>query len=74
MLHGDEPHAYAVYADDEDTVWVTNFEANAILRFNPDTKSFDSFPSDKPNAARTAGEIWGAESGTNRLVMIRAAE
>jgi virginiamycin B lyase len=34
------------------------------------------FPSDKPDAAvrqlnGRAGEVWGAESGTDRLVVIR---
>ena len=37
----------------------------------------ESFPSDKPNVAvrqlnGRAGEVWGAESATDRLVVIRA--
>jgi virginiamycin B lyase len=76
-LPGDEPHAYAVYVDDKDKVWVTDFGANAILSFDPKSEAFDSFPSDKPDAAvrqlnGRAGEVWGAESGTDRLVVIRA--
>ncbi|MGA8690979.1 MAG: lyase [Methyloceanibacter sp.] len=76
-LPGDGPHAYAVYVDDKGKVWVTDFGANAILSFDPKSEAFDSFPSDKPDAAvrqlngRT-GEVWGAESGTDRLVVIRA--
>jgi len=75
-LPGDEPHAYAVFVDDRDIVWVSDFGANAILKFDPETETFESFPSDKEGAAvRQAlgrpGEMWGAESGTDRLVVIR---
>jgi virginiamycin B lyase len=76
-LPGDGPHAYAVYVDDKGKVWVTNFGTNAILSFDPESEVFESFPSDKPDAAvrqlnGRAGEVWGAESGTDRLVVIRA--
>jgi virginiamycin B lyase len=76
-LPGHDPHAYAVYVDEHGKVWVSDFGANAILRFDPKTERFDSFPSDKEGAAvrqmlGRPGEVWGAESGTNRLVVIRA--
>ena len=75
-LPGDEPHAYAIFVDDHDQVWVSDFGANAILRFDPEAESFESFPSDKDGAAvrqmlGRPGEVWGAESGTDRLVVIR---
>jgi len=75
-LPGDEPHAYSVYVDGKDKVWVSDFAANAILRFDPEQKTFESFPSDKPDAAvrqmlGRAGEAWGAESGTDRLLVVR---
>ena len=75
-LPGEAPHAYAVFADDKDKVWVSDFAANAILSFDPETSTFESFPSDKPGAAvrqmlGRPGEMWGAESGTDRLVVIR---
>ena len=59
---------YSVYVDEKDKVWVTDFVANAILRFDPATEKFDSFPSNKRGAAvrqmlGRAGEVWGAESG-----------
>jgi len=78
-LPGAEPHAYAVYVDDHDMVWVSDFGANAILRFDPETEKFESFPSDRAGAAvrqmlGRAGEMWGAESGTDRLVVIRDAQ
>jgi virginiamycin B lyase len=75
-LPGDEPHAYAIYVDDKDKVWVSDFGANAILRFDPTSETFQSFPSDHNGAdvrqmAGRPGEVWGAESGTDRLVVIR---
>jgi len=74
-LPGEAPHAYAVFVDDHDTVWVTDFAANAILKFDPEGESFQSFPSDRAGAAvrqlnGRPGEVWGAESGTDRLVVI----
>ena len=67
---------YAVYVDDKDKVWLTDFEANAILRFDPVSEKFDSFPSNRRNASvrqilGRPGELWGAESGTDRLVVVR---
>jgi virginiamycin B lyase len=78
-LPGEAPHAYAVYVDGKDKVWLSDFGANAVLKFDPETKSFASFPSDKPDAAvrqlnGRPGEVWGAESGTDRLVVIRTGE
>jgi virginiamycin B lyase len=68
--------AYAVYVDDRDKVWLTDFTANAIMRFDPVTERFDSFPSTKPFAAvrqllGRSNELWGAESGVDRLVVVR---
>jgi virginiamycin B lyase len=76
-LPGDQPHAYAVYVDEKAKVWVSDIGANAILSFDPTSEAFESFPSDKPDAAvrqlnGRAGEVWGAESATDRLVVIRA--
>jgi virginiamycin B lyase len=76
-LPGERPKAYAVYVDDKDKVWLTDFGANAIVRFDPETESFKSFPSDRADAEvrqllGRPGEVWGAESGTDRLVVIRA--
>lgn len=67
---------YAVFVDDKDKVWLTDWPANAIVRFDPVTENFESFPSDRRNASvrqmlGRGGELWGAESGTDRLVVIR---
>ena len=74
-LPGDSPRAYAVYVDEMDVVWLTDFASNAIVRFDPKTGAFKSFPSDRRGAnvrqlLGRPGEIWGAESGNDRLVLI----
>jgi virginiamycin B lyase len=75
-LPGTSPHAYAVYVDDRDKIWLTDFSANAIVRFDPATEKFNVFASDKPGAnvrqlAGRPGEVWGAESGNARLVVVQ---
>jgi virginiamycin B lyase len=74
-LPGARPMAYAVYVDEQDKVWLTDFGANAILRFNPDSETFDSFQLDRGADVRQlhgrTGETWGAESGLDRIVVIR---
>jgi virginiamycin B lyase len=73
-----EPGAqtYAVYVDDQDGVWLTDFTANAIVRFDPPSETFETFALPDADAAvrqllGRAGEVWGAESGLDRLVVIR---
>lgn len=75
-LPGDSPRTYSVWVDEKGGVWLTDFAANAILRFDPKTEAFESFQSDKSGAMvrqmlGRAGEGWGAESGTDRLVVIK---
>ncbi len=67
---------YSVYVDEQDKVWLTDFIANAIVRFDPTTEKFESFPSSERGAsvrqmAGRKGEAWGAESGNDRLVVVR---
>jgi virginiamycin B lyase len=67
---------YSVYVDEQDKVWLTDFVANAIVRFDPATEKFESFPSSKRGASvrqmlGRPGEAWGAESGNDRLVVVR---
>jgi virginiamycin B lyase len=68
--------AYAVYVDDQDVVWLTDFGANAIVRFDPRTETFTSYPHAQPNAAvrqllGRPGEVWGAMSGQDKIVLVR---
>jgi virginiamycin B lyase len=70
------PQAYAVYVDELDFVWVTDFGNNQIVRFDPTTETFEPFPLPTPNAAvrqllGREGEVWGAESGVDKLVVLR---
>ena len=74
-LPGDNPQAYSVWVDERDKVWLTEWTSNAIVRFDPVTETFTSFPSNRARAnvrqmLGRAGEAWGAESGTDRLVVV----
>ena len=78
-LPGDAPQAYSVYVDETDAVWLTDFDANAIVRFDPETETFLSFPAEsQPAEVRQmlgrAGEVWGAESAADRLIVVRTVE
>ena len=75
---GDAPQAYAVYVDNTDIVWVSDFGGNGIHRLDPATETFDTFelPSDPGNVRQILGrpgEVWGAESAADQLVVIRRA-
>lgn len=75
-LPGDRPMPYAVYVDENDKVWLSDFGANALLRFDPLQETFESFLLPSPGASvrqilGRPGEIWGAESATDKLVVIR---
>jgi virginiamycin B lyase len=75
-LPGSSPQAYAVYVDGDDVVWLTDFGANAIVSFDADTERFTSFPlPDRPGEVRQLhgrdGEVWGAESAADKLVVVR---
>ncbi|MBS0247976.1 MAG: lyase [Proteobacteria bacterium] len=68
--------AYAVFVDDKDKVWLSDWNSNAILRFDPVTEKFERFASNRRRAdvrqmLGRPGELWAAESGTDRLVVIR---
>ena len=78
-LPGQNPGAYAIYVDDQDLVWLSDFGANALVRFDPAREAFQTFP--PPNAGAKVrqllgrpGEVWGAESGTDKLVVVRTLQ
>ena len=67
---------YAVYVDEHDKVWLSDWTNNAIVRFDPAREKFERFPSNRRGAAvrellGRPGEVSGAESGTDRLVLVR---
>ena len=75
-LPGVDPAAYAVFVDDRDIVWVSDFAANAIIRFDPMTETFNSYqlphdPGEVRQIHGRPGEVWGAESAADHLVVIR---
>jgi virginiamycin B lyase len=75
-LPGTQPQAYAVYVDEADMVWLSDFGANALVRFDPSGEEFDVFELPGGRSAvrqilGRPGEVWGAESGLDRLVVAR---
>lgn len=76
-LPGAAPRPYAVWVDDLDQVWLSDFGANSMVRFDPRTETFDVFELPSAGAqvrqilGRPPGEVWGGESGTDKLVVIR---
>jgi virginiamycin B lyase len=70
------PQPYAVYVDDVDHVWLTDFGANALVRFRPSRERFDVVRLPSPAASvrqllGRPGEVWGAESAADKLVVVR---
>ena len=77
-LPGPSPKAYAVYVDDQDQVWVSDFGANVLVRFDPTTETFNSYPLPGPESnvrqiLGRPGEVWGAASALDQLVVIRTS-
>jgi virginiamycin B lyase len=79
-LPGPDPNPYAVYVDEKDKVWLSDFSVQNgtqhILRFEPLTEKFDSIPLPADNADvrqinGRAGEVWGAESDLDRIMVIK---
>jgi virginiamycin B lyase len=76
-LPGDNPMPYAVFVDDRDQVWLSDFGSNALVRFDPVQEVFEFFtlpgtPANVRQILGRPGEVWGAESGVDQLVVIRA--
>ncbi len=75
-LPGPRPSTYAVYVDEQDMVWLSDWGSNAIVRFDPTTETFQQFVmplsgADIRQLNGRPGEVWAAESGQDRLVVIR---
>jgi virginiamycin B lyase len=75
---GNEPHMYAMYVDERDTVWASDFGANAVWSFDPATEKFDkhTFGREAINVRQILGrpgEVWLPESGTEHITVIRTA-
>jgi virginiamycin B lyase len=75
-LPGGRPSAYAVWVDQQDTVWLSDWGSNAIVSFDPTSEAFQQFVmplsgADIRELQGRPGEVWGAESGQDRIVVIR---
>ncbi len=75
-LPGANPSAYAVYVDELDAVWLSDFGGNAIHRFDPETETFLTFELPHPGGnvrqiLGREGEIWSPESAVDQIVVIR---
>ncbi|MGB7954939.1 MAG: hypothetical protein WCF23_13250 [Candidatus Nitrosopolaris sp.] len=75
-LPGSNPMPYAVY---HDMLWLSDFGANAIVKFDPTKEKFEVFPLSAPNAnvhqiLDRSGEVWGAGSGIDRLVLLKTGD
>jgi virginiamycin B lyase len=75
-LPGSGPRAYAVYVDDRDLVWLTDFGGNALVSFDPTTEQFTTYPlpgsgAEVRQVLGRPGEVWGAASGQDSLVVVR---
>ncbi|HEX5589121.1 MAG TPA: hypothetical protein VFX65_02380 [Candidatus Limnocylindrales bacterium] len=67
---------YAVYVAEDDGVWISDFGSNAMLRFDPGTETFislvhDSDPASVRQLLGRPGEVWGAESSADRLMVVQ---
>jgi virginiamycin B lyase len=76
QIPGENPLPYAVYVDEHDKVWISDFASNSLLRFDPILEKFGEFKLPTKDAKvrqilGTLGEIWGAESNTDKLVRIQ---
>ena len=77
-LPGDSPRCYAVYVDERDSVWASDFGANAVWRFDPASEKFErfAFPREATSIRQILGrpgEVWLPESGTEHISVIRTA-
>ena len=76
-LPREDAGAYAVYVDESDRVWLTDFAGDgSVVRFDPANESFEVFPLPTPGGnvrqlLGRPGEVWGAESAADAVIVIR---
>jgi virginiamycin B lyase len=75
---GPDPRCYAVYVDERDIVWASDFGANAVWRFDPQGEKFERLGFAREAASvrqilGRPGEVWLPESGTEHISVIRTA-
>jgi len=75
---GNDAKPYAVYVDERDKVWLSDFGSNAIFSFDAGSEKFTRIALPNEGAAvrqilGRAGEVWLPESGTEHITVIRTA-
>ncbi len=75
-MPGPRSRAFAVHAAGEGGVWISDFGTNAVVRFDPELGTFQTFGFSQPfaNARQIVSrgrEIWIAESGSDRVTVRR---
>ena len=76
-LPGAKPQAYAVYVDERDMVWVSDFGDNSTRVFDPRSETFTArYPGSGEGAnvrqiLGRKGEVMLPESGTERMMVVR---
>ncbi len=74
---GKPPHAFGVFVDDKDLVWVVQSTGNAVYAFDPKSEKFVAqIPGSNPNAnvrriTGGRGEVWVPEASASRLVVVK---
>lgn len=77
---GSNPIPYGVFVDEKDKVWLTDWAVEngtqTLFRFDPTNEKFEAFPlpsnhSDIHQMNGRPGEVWAAESGVSRILLIR---
>ncbi|MBW3662808.1 MAG: hypothetical protein KY469_06885 [Actinobacteria bacterium] len=77
-LPTDGAQPYAVFVDDRDLVWVTDFASDALVRFDPTTEEFTSFSFPTPGAEvrqllGRPGEVCAVGSAVGTAILLRTA-
>ena len=73
---GADPHVYAVYVDDQDVVWASQWTNNQVLRFDAGSEKFSLVTLPHPGAdicqiLGRRGEVWLPESGTEFVSVVK---
>ncbi|WP_188190031.1 Vgb family protein [Nonomuraea sp. SYSU D8015] len=73
---GDSPQPYAVYVDSADIVWISDFGSDRLISFDPATERFTPVNGEAAAVRQIhgrPGEVWGAASGQDALLLVRTA-
>jgi virginiamycin B lyase len=77
--------ARRIWSDSQGVLWISEWDAGQLGRYDPETETWQEWklPGSAPHAYAVyvdandilgrEGEVWGAESGTDKLVMITIA-